>query len=110
MSGLTATPARASRETVSASKLLLTLSFGILHMADAIVTGAFVNKHGLEMEANPLMYYIIANYGFGGMFIFKFATLALWIMVAQKAHWGIHAALNVIMLIVVCMGIVVARG
>lgn len=106
----TAIPAIVDRKTVSASKTLLTLTFGCLHVADAIVTSVFVNKHGLEMEANPLMHYIIENYGFGGMFMFKFVTLALWISVAQKAHWGIHAALNVIMAIVVCMGIIVARG
>jgi hypothetical protein len=110
VSDSTVIPASASRETVNASKLLLTLTFGILHVADAVVTGAFVNKHGLDMEANPLMHYIIANYGFGGMFMFKFVTLALWVCVAQKAHWGIHAALNVIMFIVVCMGIIVARS
>lgn len=110
VTGSTATPASAVHQKVSGSKTLLTLTFGCLWIADAIATAAFVNKHGLEMEANPVVRWVMEQWSVGGLFMFKFVVLAFWISVAQKAHWGIHAALNVIMAIVVCMGVVVASN
>lgn len=106
----TAIRARAVLRKAIPSKELLTLAFSGLWIADAIVTAAFVNKHGLEMEANPVVRWVMEQWSVGGLFMFKFVVLAFWISVAQKAHWGIHAALNVIMAIVVCMGVVVASN
>lgn len=110
MSVSTAIRARAVLRKAIPSKELLTLAFSGLWIADAIATAAFVNKHGLEMEANPIVRWVMEQWSVGGLFMMKFVVLAFWIAVANRAHWGIHAALNVIMAIVVCMGIIVARG
>jgi hypothetical protein len=109
----TVTPATAEQKTeppFNEFKALLTLAFGCLWIADACVTGVFVKKHGLEMEANPIMRWVLEQWGFGGMMMVKFVVLSFWIALHQRAHWGIHVALNVLMATVVCMGIIVARG
>jgi hypothetical protein len=115
VNGSTVTPVTAVRRKGKLSKWipskeLLTLTFSMLWVADAITTAAFVNKHGLEMEANPIVRWVMEQWSVGGLFMFKFVVLAFWISVAQKAHWGIHVALNVIMAVVVYMGIIVARS
>lgn len=110
MTESTVTPETAAPLVESDSKALLTLSFLFLWGMDAIVTSHFIAKHGIEMEANPIVRAIIEQWGMNGMYVFKWAVALLWAPLHQKAHWGIHVALNVIMLIVVCMGIIVARG
>lgn len=89
-------------------KLPLTLAFSYLWTLDTVLTLQFVEQGGTEMEANPLLRSLMENYGMGTFIAVKLLLLLVWILLHKRVHWGIHAALNAIMIPVVCMGYIVA--
>lgn len=89
-------------------KTTLTASFAALWLADTALTIKFVMEQGVEMEAHPVMRYVLSEWGYPEFVAVKLAVLLFWLMLANRVHWGIHAALNVMMIVIVCMGTIVA--
>lgn len=103
----------------ASTKLLVTglVALVLLNAADAVFTDLFVARHGLEFEANPLIYWIIDHAGFWGMALFKVVTVGLcvWVMVLYHTIRPLVAlaivyALVIMMIPVVIMGSKVAFG
>lgn len=91
-------------------KGLLTLAFATLWIADTAFTTEFVQEQGLQMEANPIMAWVIAMYGISTFTVVKLVILAVWVMLQKKAHIALHVGLVVIMLPVVYAGFIVASS
>lgn len=86
-------------------KVVLTLTFGLLWFADTWLTVCGVVAVGTSYESNPIMRWVIIEWGLAEFYAVKMAVLMFWVLLAERAHWGIHVALNVIMIPVVYMGI-----
>ncbi len=84
---------------------LINLLVPTLWVSDTIATCVFVSVGGVELEANPIMHWLIAEHGLYAFILTKLIILALWLSLANKIHWVIHAALGVILFPIVCMGI-----
>lgn len=92
------------------TKPALTLAFGSLWIADMALTAEFVQEQGIQMEANPIVAWVIVTYGITAFIWVKLVILAVWLLLHKRVHVGIHAALVVIMLPVVYMGFVIATS
>lgn len=91
-------------------KSVLTLAFAVLWIADAALTAEFVQEQGLQMEANPIVAWVITTYGITAFIWVKMVILAAWVLLQKHAHIAIHVVLVVIMLPVVYMGWIVATS
>lgn len=88
-------------------KQALAVAFAFLWTADVVTTIAFTTKHGLEMEANPLMREVIAELGYGGFSLIKLAVLIMWFALAGRmATWLLVGAVAVMLPIVIVNSIV----
>jgi arginine exporter protein ArgO len=96
----------------------LFITFTLLWIIDALLTVSFITQFGVEMEANPLIRWIISHFGFAGLWIVKITTWYFWFKTNQlyqkkhnkEASYLIDAFLVCIMLAVVVPGAVVAFG
>lgn len=59
------------------TKFVLLMVFCILWSADTLFTVIFVGRYGVEMEANPLMKWVMVEFG-----VLSFTLLKLFIMYA----------------------------
>lgn len=59
---------------------------------------------GSELEANPVMRYVIEHCGLIGFAFVKLFLLSLWLHIANNANIWIHIVLNLIMVYVVTLG------
>ena len=87
------------------NKLLIREAFSLLWLADTVLTMAFVDKHGLAAEANPLMRAVIEHGGMHMFMLVKLAVLALYLSVSRHMRMELHIILCAIMVLVVCMGV-----
>lgn len=90
------------------TKVVLTLAFGTLWLLDTAFTAEFVQEQGLQMEANPLVAWVIATYGIPAFVAWKLAVLVVWFLLYKKTHIAIHVGLIMIMLPVVYLGFLAA--
>lgn len=91
------------------SKILLVI-FILLWVLDTLFTTLFVDRLGLEAEANPIIRFIIQNYGFVSFLIFKFVVLIPIILLRHHVSNWILVLLNLIMFPVVILGGIMAFG
>lgn len=90
--------------------------FVVLWFLDALFTTIFINRHGVEMEANVLLFKMISSYGIWTMWAMKAAVLGFWVWVkrlykvdrGREFPWYVDAVFVMIMLPVCYMGAVVA--
>lgn len=59
-------------------KTFLLLAFAIMWIADTLFTTHFVLNHGVELEANPVMHYVIKEYGLLVFMFLKATVLGAW--------------------------------
>jgi len=86
-------------------------SITCLTIADYLLTQRYINVVGIDGEANPLMHWIIASFGMGGVLLLKvlgalvLAFLVSWVPKASLS-WIYKAliSVNVVILFVVGMG------
>lgn len=83
-------------------------AFTSLWLADTAATALFVYKYGVEMEANPIMAWVLENTGYTGFILWKLITLAFWLLLSKRINIIIHWSLCIIMVPVVIAGVQVA--
>lgn len=96
------------RKQFSTPKYVLTLAFGTLWMLDTLFTAEFVREQGLQMEANPIVAWVIATYGINTFIVWKLVVLAVWFLLFNKVSIWVHIVLTALMLPVVYMGFLAA--
>lgn len=90
--------------------IALVLLFTVLWVLDTVFTIIFTMLGGLELEANPLLQYVITYTGYQGFVFVKLIPLVLWLMFAYHARLWIHVMLNAIMVTPVLWGGIMAWG
>ena len=76
-----------------------------LWISDTLATVLFIQLHGIEAEANPIMNSLITNHGLVAFVLVKLGILAFWFTLAPHIKWWINTLLCIIMLPVVIMGL-----
>lgn len=51
--------------------IIAALLLGILNLMDASITAVNISRHGIGVEMNPIMAWVITNFGYTGMFVSK---------------------------------------
>ncbi len=59
------------------NKVYLYVGLWVLNIFDCLTTMAIINLAGIEAEANPIMRWILVNWGVGGMWVVKGSILSL---------------------------------
>jgi hypothetical protein len=86
-----------------------TIILAILNVMDAFFTAGSVNAYGMEVELNPLMKFLIDEYGIWCLYAFKIIFIGfLWLMIAKTpeakmsrfvpALWALVGAYSVVVL------------
>ena len=85
--------------------------FSLLWLADTMFTIVFVGKLGYQMEANPMMRWVLMYLGYVAFVWVKFLTWAFWIYMQRhlRTLWA-HAVLVVMMIPIVFRGAQMAFG
>lgn len=78
----------------------------ILNMIDATLTGMIVTEYGFAAELNPIMRFMLEQYGIAGMYVFKLITIsclavAIWIQNNEASARRILITLNLCFLAVI---------
>ena len=89
-------------------KQKLTVAFAALWIGDIVTTIAFTAKHGLDMEANPLMRWVLTELGNGGFVVIKLVPLILWFALAGRMATWLHVSAVALMLPIVIVNSLVA--
>ena len=93
---------------MSKAKLIAIAAFALLSAGDVITTYGFVSKWGVEMEGNPLMYWVLVHAGFPGLIACKAFVTAIMYWMRNHMHTWIPVAASVILVPVVCLNAWVA--
>lgn len=89
-------------------KALFLSTFLVLWAIDTAATCRFVSVLGPDMEANPLIKWLIVNFGLWAFVYVKYAIACFWWYLHDRVHVSIHVALNLIMIPVAALGMIVA--
>lgn len=65
--------------------------FTLVWLMDFVLTVAFTIKLGVDMEANPVVKWVIMELGYLGFALFKLITWLAWKRLYEEAHWIITA-------------------
>ena len=84
---------------------LIRLGVPTLWLVDTIATTLFVSAGGTELEANPLMRYVIERWGLLSFVILKLAILVYWQVLSDRIPTMMHVVLSLFLLPVACLGI-----
>jgi len=84
---------------------LLFLLF-LLNMIDATLTSLIVLEYGIEAELNPIMRFVMEQFGIAGMFLSKtfmvaFLGVGLWLRNNEESAMRILIALNLCFVLVI---------
>lgn len=82
----------------------LMAAFCALKVMDVASTVYFVDNLGVDMEANPVMHWLISNWGLGWFVGVQAIVVAFWLSIGRLAKTWIHWALVLIHVPVVWMG------
>lgn len=93
---------------MTVAKTACAAAFSVLWMADTVCTSVFVAKYGVEMEANPVMRWLIATHGILSFIGVKLFLLAFILALKQHVKTWVYAALAVLLLPVSIAGAIVA--
>lgn len=93
---------------MSKAKLIALHVFTATQLGDMITTLIFTTRWGTEMEGNPLMRWVLENWGAGGFIALKLGVIAaMWGLRNHIATW-IPVAASIMMVPVLYMNSVVA--
>ena len=78
----------------------------ILNMIDATLTSMIISDYGTQAELNPIMRFVLEQFGLAGMYLMKafmiaFLGLGLWIQNNESSAKRILIALNICFVIVI---------
>jgi hypothetical protein len=89
-------------------KTFLAAIFASLWLMDAAATISFVMTLGADAESNPMMRWVIEQWGVGWFAASKAMVLAAWLCLHERAHVAVHVGLLAVMAPVVWFGSLLA--
>lgn len=84
---------------------LIRLGVPTFWLVDTISTVLFVTAGGTELEANPLMRWLMEQWGIGAFVALKLAILTYWQVLSDRIPTVTHVFLSAVLFYVACLNI-----